>query len=191
MAKDADQRDTAGLAADCLADVAEEREDLPLAQSYIAQVLTLTAPDDYDDRFLALRRMRDISLKRAAADPRHPWWEALHRLAESADDLWLSAACYQTLGEIAADREERQAESWLQKSLELWGDSADLDISLGRKATRRRLLGMIAHDPDRRGRDGDTSRPEYSGVTRRGPLPLPLLSDGYRPVEDLAREHER
>lgn len=150
MAKDDGQPATMGLAADFLADLAEERGDLPTAQAYVTQVLTLTGPDDYEERFLALHRMREISLRRAAADPGYPWWDALGRLAESDGDTGLSAACYQALGEIAADRhEERQAESWLRKSLELWGDSVDHDIGLGRKATRRRLARMIAHDPGR------------------------------------------
>jgi tetratricopeptide (TPR) repeat protein len=150
MAMDAGQFAMAGLAADNLADVAEERGDLALAEAYLAQVLSLAAPDEYDVRFVAFDRMREISVQRAAAEPGYPWWEALSRLAESADETGLSAACYQVLGEIAADRkEERQAELWLRKSLELWADSVDRDISLGRKAARRRLAMMIAYDPDR------------------------------------------
>ena len=148
IAENAHDHSIAAFAADLLAELAEQQADLPTAQAYLRKTLSYSGPDD--DRFPPLLRMREVSLKRAACDPGYRWPEALLDLGESADDPLLRAGCYQMLGMTAADeKNELQAEDWLKKALDLWGESAGRDHLLGRSATRHRIVRMISRNPDR------------------------------------------
>jgi tetratricopeptide (TPR) repeat protein len=149
MAESMEQPAQIALALDLLADAAEERGDLPSTQDHLTRQLTLLAPDEHTDRLRALLKLREVSLRRSAEEPDHPWSQALLQLAESTPDWRLKANCYQLLGETAADKgQARLAESCLRQSIDLWEDDGeDWILSLGRKAARRSLARMLARDP--------------------------------------------